>query len=209
MTTPHYNPLIPASREDTIADTQDQFLSNFQALYNSFAKDHVSLNAPDSPGNHLFVQMLEQVTQGRQTGAGEMAMYAKDVENQADQLFIRNQFNAPEIQYTNYQIYRLTPTPTQTGFFTFLPGKVIVYFGTANIKSSIGSPEVGAIFLDPPITTNIITMTCGLLVQRINAFKPYAIPVKNDKGVFTRIDMFSPTLFGFTYPIGYLVMGNI
>lgn len=149
MTIPPYNPNIP-QLFDSYASWQENFQNNFQQLFDAFGQNHVALDAANA-GDHTVVEMLEQANPV-QTNTAEIAMYAKDVSGQTDQTFMRFGSNLTEFQYTNYQIYSIEETDRQTTYFTFLPGKLIVYFGRTKVNN------VGTITLNPPIATNIISM---------------------------------------------------
>ena len=126
--TPDFNPSNPLVT-DTFANWQICFLANFQRLFLDFNKNHVPLDDVSASGNHTYIELIEQAEKSfQQTGVGEISVYTKDVIGQTDQIFMRHQ-DGTEFQFSNYQIYPLMETPSQRGFFTFLPGKVICYFG--------------------------------------------------------------------------------
>ncbi len=105
MTTPEYDPRIPLP-DETIADSQPEFLQNFGQLFNAFNLNHVSLTDPTNPGNHNVIQLTE-LNQGRETFLNEVSIYSKKVDNQTDQLFMRYPHNGKEFQLTQYQIYSI------------------------------------------------------------------------------------------------------
>ena len=147
-----YKPNQPPRANSSIGESQDPFLINFMQLYNAFKVNHVPLDVASDLGNHTIVQLVDQ--QGQfQTDVGEISIYAKEVTNQTDQLFFRYQGNAPEFQFSNFQIFTLNSFPTQ--FFTFLPGGLIVYFGS--IAVNLSSPFI--FILRPSIAKNIMTAT--------------------------------------------------
>lgn len=126
---PQYDQNIPKVNDD-LATSQGGFLTNFQQLYNAFAQNHVALDGGATAGNHTKIEILSNPS-GFQTDAGELSLYATPVPSQTNQLFMRYQGNTQDVQYTNYQVYSQGPIqPGQHGFFTTLPGGLIVYFGT-------------------------------------------------------------------------------
>lgn len=145
-----YVPNTPALTETTLADSQPQFLINFQELFRIFAINHEPLNSAIA-GDHSMVELVEQ-DHAIQTGTSEITIYSKDVPGQTDQVFIRYQGNGQEFQYTNYQIYAVTPQNGQVPYFTFLPGGLILYFGTFTTLPK------DLLNLYPPVALNIITM---------------------------------------------------
>ncbi len=154
---PTYDPNVPENPSDSLASTQPEFLNNFLQLYNSFKTNHVPLDASSSAGNHTIVELTEQENTF-QTDINEITVYSKDVSGQTDQLFLRYQGNGQEIQVTNYQIYPINTTNPPTQFFTFLPGKLIVYFGSV---TPTGTSYV--LNLTPPVAFNILSIdSCGI-----------------------------------------------
>jgi len=133
MTTPPdnkpYDPNQPPRANSSIGQAQFEFQNNFSKLFNAFKKDHVSLDAASNAGNHTVIELLQQ-TGDFQTNIDEINIYSKKASRQTAQLFLRQQNNANEIQLTNYQIYSLKSTSKQIEYFTFLPGGIVVYFGT-------------------------------------------------------------------------------
>lgn len=147
-----YKPNQPPRSNSSIGEAQDPFLINFMQLYNAFKVNHIQLDALSDLGNHTIIQLIDQ--QGQfQTDVGEISIYAKEVVDQTDQLFFRYQGNTPEFQFSNFQIFTLNAFPTQ--FFTFLPGGLIVYFGS--IAVNLASPF--EFTLRPSIAKNIMTAT--------------------------------------------------
>lgn len=124
-----YQPNTPQFPSDSLAESQKNFLANFQSLFTNFALDHVAMNTAVTAGNHSVVHLIEQ-DNALQTDDQEISVYTKKAAGQTDQVFLRYQNNGQEIQYTNYQIYSIPSTQFSTRYFTFLPGRIIMYFGT-------------------------------------------------------------------------------
>lgn len=201
MTSPtdQYNPNIPLT-DDDLATSQGQFLTNFQQLYNAFSVNHIALDASSNAGNHFLIQLLSS-TQPFQTDAGEISIYAKPIEEQTTQLFMRYQGNGTEVPITNYQLYSIPETPQRTQYFTFLPGKILVYYGTVlvsgypfslSLNPGIGKNIVTANFctsLDPTLTTNNLSPRFDIVVSpdgiiRSINLKTFFLPgVSNDQRI--------------------------
>ena len=191
MTIPkfEYNQNIPKVNDD-LATSQEGFLANFQQLYNAFAKNHVPLDGGATAGNHTYVELLDNPT-GFETSAGEISLSSIPVANQVGQLFLRYQGNSQDVQYTNYQIYDQGPIypDGQFGYFTTLPGGLIVYFG-AIVFSSV---KDNYLLLDPNITKEVLFVnfcTFGLVPSDSPTF---TIPTKiND--IVTKIQAKKETI---------------
>lgn len=154
MGLPNYNPNIPLVT-DPFSDWQVNFIKNFRQLYDAFSVNHVALDAAADAGNHMIIQMPEQES-SVQTNVADISVYTKDVEGQTDQIFIKYG-NGIEYQFTNYQIYSLDAikkgsTLLQTQYFTFLPGKLLIYFGDITLDAN------GVIQLNPPVARNVVTV---------------------------------------------------
>lgn len=201
-----YDPNTPKAPSESLADSQEQFLVNFSQLYNIFEVNHIPLDAASNAGNHTIVQMLEQ-TNSPQTDTGEISVYVKnDVTSPnnlgtTDQIFIRPQGNATEYQLTCYQIYGLTPLATHVPYFTFLPGRILVYFGQI-----IQLPQNNILSLYPPIAKKIITVS-GCALGATPLPKQSADPIEVN-GFYTGIKFSQQTLIPVTNYY-YLVMANI
>jgi hypothetical protein len=146
---PIYNSGIPVV-STTIAEAQDLFLNNFSTLFDPFGLDHVPLNDATNPGNHNVIQLVED-PKSRTTQVQEIAIYSKKVDGQTDQLFMRYPLNGKEFQITEFQIYSIQANAKQEAYFTFLPGKIIVYFG----RIFSAGRNTFDIDINPPIKTNI------------------------------------------------------
>lgn len=195
---PPYNTGIPEP-ETNIAEAQTLFQNNFLRLFEAFSKDHVSLNELNNAGNHNVIQLIE-LPSPEATQSLEIAIYSKKVENQTDQLFMRYQGNGKEFQITEYQIYSIVPTNKQEAYFTFLPGKVIVYFGRVFSTGTTSFP----IDINPPVTKNI----SGVNLGGIGTVAPQPnvqlqMPVN---GFYTQIKLISKVAMPDQF---YLFFGNI
>ena len=200
MTIPPYDPQTPL-QEDPISKGQPSFLTNFSTLFADFSVNHIALNDPTNPGNHSVIQLIEQSAK-RTTQGQEIAIYSKKVENQTDQLFMRYPLNGKEFQLSQYQIYPLIATATQIGFFTYLPGGIIVYFGRVNPTSN-----EFPINLDPAVCNNIMGINlCPIGPINPNSYQSNVSLVKVGS-VYTSVTLTSnPAIPLNQY---YIVFGNI
>jgi len=164
MTTPEieYNANFPLVK-DSYGSWQPQFKDNFTQLSRAFAVNHVPLEAASSAGNHTIIQLLEQQS-SQQTGVSEFSIYSKAVQyadQETDQIFMRFQGNGTEFQFTNYQIYPLSQVDT---YFTFLPGKIICFFGIFDYATAPngallpGGIQLKRLNLLPAISRNIMSV---------------------------------------------------
>jgi hypothetical protein len=198
MTTPPYNPQIPLPN-NTISDGQSAFLTNFSTIFSAFGTNHVALNDSTNPGNHSIIELVEQTTP-KSTQSQEISIYSKKVVGQTDQLFMRESLNGREFQISNYQIYSIPQTATQKAFFTFLPGGIIVYFGTS---FSVGKTSFN-INLNPPVRTNIIGINLGG-IDTISAQPNVSLTAPVD-GFYTTVVLTSATAMPNQF---YLIFSNL
>ena len=204
MTTKQFDPNTPAFTYDSFSTSQPQLQTNFSELFDYFQQNHVPLNAATALGNHTVVQLPNQ-PDSQQTGLGEVAFYAKKVEGQASQLFMRYQGNGQEIQLTNYQIYSLGQLTGQTQYFSFLPGGIIVYFGTIDTNRT-----QALLVLNPKIARNIITVSFGGSGSINQAqFKPNVYLNTRQDGIINGINVQGYSIASSTITYFYMVMANI
>ncbi len=203
-----YDPIIPGAN-DFLAVSQADFLSNFGQLYNAFVANHVALDSVTlTPGNHTNIQLLEQA-QGPVTNVGEISLYSKEVnynDKITNELYLRYQGGnpvGPEVRLTNYQIYS-NPViqPGQFGFFTFLPGALIVYFGGVVFSAT----DSQTLYLNPFICTNIMAFNFCVSGTSPN-FPPDGNFLSQRPGLITvfqaRKNSFIPGVLYY-----YIVLGN-
>ena len=207
--TPEYNPNVPRPG-DSIGTSQPDFLANFASLFTAFAQNHEDLDNT-LVGNHTIIEMPAQ-TANFLSNAGEISVYTRSEEEEGTQVFLKYQGTAEEFQFSCYQIYSVPPIPlpfggTQTLFFTFLPGRVLLYFGTYSI--AIGRVNPGQLTLVPPVATGIITMDfCASGITPF--FKPIVTLQVQDNGIISKINLSSPSnLTPITAPSQYIVLAKI
>jgi hypothetical protein len=168
----------------------------------AFKVNHVPLEATTNIGAHIIAELIEQALP-IETGVGEITAYARDADGQTDQLFLRYQGNQKEFQYTNYQLYSVT----DTDFFTFLPGRILIYFGLFTPKTGKNFDENYTIKLVPGIATKIISAVLCQEGSTPNSAIIYA-NVKDKEG-----DYFKNIQFGYSNSLTtkayYLIMANV
>jgi len=203
-TPPPYNTQIPEP-DTTIANAQTLFQNNFERLFEAFNTDHVPLIDAINPGNHNVIQLVE-LPIGEATQSQEIAIYSKKVDGQTDQLFMRYQGNGKEFQLTQYQIYalpilQLNGVIYQKGYFTFLPGGIIVYFGQV---IPFGNPFF--ISLEPAICGNILGINLCPIGGIGSGLVQSNVSLTAINGKFNAIQLTSTSTNANQY---YIAFGNI
>jgi glutathionylspermidine synthase len=194
----NYDTNTPNNKQ-SFAEWQEAFQQNFTQLGSAFKRNHIALDATSNAGNHTIIELLQQVG-NPQVGTTEFAIYSKDVPDQTDQVFMRYAGNGTEFQFTNYQIYSLTDTT----FFSFLPGKLICYFGLFNPSSSTKN----SIFLNPPVARNLLSVNLTSLVPVLGSGASYTIPSAQN-GILKKINVYvigNPATINQHY---YTIVANI
>lgn len=200
-----YDPNVPEQPSDALAISQSEIQNNFQQIFNIFQKNHISLDALTSAGNHTNIQLKEQEG-SPQTDPSVINIYVKDDPKTTDQIFLKYQGNGQEFQLSCYQIYGLTQFSDFMPFITFLPGRILVYFGFINPASFSNILE-----LYPPIAKNIMSVSLCPFTTNANLlfFKPWISLIKSDKGFYSKIK-FTPAATGSPVPsLYYMVLANI
>lgn len=123
-----YNPNIPQPN-DRPAQSQGQILTNFTQLNTIFDENHVTFNnvTVADRGKHKFVVIKRNG--GDPTTAGtDTALYTKSSSG-TSQLFWRFQGDGSVVRITN----SIPPFAVQNGY-TWLPGGMMLQWGTANVN---------------------------------------------------------------------------
>lgn len=206
MSSTQYNPNTPLP-DDKLAASQTDFLNNFSDLYNAFRVNHVALDGGATAGNHTKIELLEQ-PKGFQTNIGEISVYTKDVEGQTDQIFLKYE-NGQEFQFTNYQIYKPVDVAWKISYFTFLPGKILVYFGTFKPSkyppTGFGDP---AITLEPNIAKNIMSFNICSVGSTPNVTPSVSLINNLDPSIINAIGFVKFTL-ATSLDYQYLILANV
>jgi len=211
MTQPtSYDPLVPEKPTESLAQTQPELLNNFQQLYNVFSVNHIPLDTMITAGNHMIVELFQRDS-APQTNVSQLSVYSKDVEGQTDQTFIRMQGNGQEIQFTNYQVYSIDNSQNQEYYFTFLPGKILLYFGK---RISLSGNNPASFKLRPTIAKNIISACVVPEFNNVSRPKDYPSKpdiklIKNTDGIISSIQILYPQVQIRSRNSFYFVMANI
>lgn len=206
-----FDPNVPQNPTDSFAFSQESLLDNFISMDFSFEQNHVPLTAASGAGNHTVIELLQQMG-AQQTDISTISLYAKNVKGQTDQLFLRYQGNGPEVQISNYQIYSLPQIGSQVQYFTFLPGRIIVYFGTFSPGSFFNqNPELNRILLQPALAFNILY--AGIYPMGTNPGYKLAVILPAISGGPYPFITANTGLFGAPFPFptnySYVVIGNV
>lgn len=210
---PTYNANSPQNPQETLDDSAVDFQVNFSKLNDNYSKNHVPLTSSTIQGNHTIIELVEQPpNSGIQTDLGEISIYTQNVADQTDQIFLEYQGNGQEFQYTNYQLYKPEDNDFQDKYFTFLPGRIILYFGQIR-------PTKKATLLDlsPYISRNIISISlCP--IGTVPLFKPSVELPEKKNGFYhgvTLVPINRPPV-GIIGPVAgvvpacyYMVMANV
>lgn len=207
--TPYYDPNTPLVNT-TYADWQINFLNNFNRLSTAFAVNHVPLEAASNAGNHNYIDFITR-GQDPQTSLSEFSVYGAQDANDITQLFMSLQNNV-KFQYTAYQIYPIEPQiPTQTSYFTILPGSMIVIFGQVNCA--------GNTLFDMPLfpavikSNGLISMNVTPVGTGVSGQQPFLTVLTNPQGFIQTMHIASNGLPNSgSNPLQnyyYMIVGNI
>jgi len=149
-----YLPNIPAAT-DKPSTSQGQIQGNFQAINTAFALNHVSLGTGAAAGKHNFVEMPNQLATPT-TVSGEGTLYTLSVTSAPfaaqSQLAYVSDNNPTEIYQLTRGIhskFSLFSTNTKYdtiagidffGGWTFLPGNLLLQYGTVTCPSGTVVP---------------------------------------------------------------------
>jgi len=114
---------------DIISTSQAQILANFSTLDTSFAINHIAFSESTNAGKHKFCTLIDQ-TAAPTTAANEIALYSKAVSGVSTLYF------SPESAGTEIIMSGTPPTVAASGS-TFLPGGVILKWGTGTAGTAV------------------------------------------------------------------------
>lgn len=139
-----YTPDIPVIG-DSLGGTRDRIRENFQVIKTYEAVNHVGIGETGA-GKHKFLQMPETNLQTPSTppatSANEGALYTRLGTNPAEtNLWFRAESSGFTYQLTRVDSSKTGSFRTSTGW-TFLPGNMIMQWGTAPGSSSSSIPVV-------------------------------------------------------------------
>lgn len=152
-----YNNLVPATNNDPSAD-QPEMLINTASINSIIAVDHVGFNA-NGGGKHKFVRLLnptsyaftlplgaanEGMLSALTTGAVTDIYYRPD--STTDQYQLTRTISASKTKFGTNNAYPSNASPagaTTTGGWTFLPGGLLLQYGTVTAP---GNPSTTVSF---------------------------------------------------------------
>ncbi len=126
---------------------------------------------------------------------------------------MRYQRNGQEYQVTNYQIYPLPlvkskDTLLQEGYFSFLPGGIIIYFGLMT-KEGMTKQKL---LINPPIAKNICSINFTAVSATDQNVYPPSYELIQEGNYFTSLTLTFGNLKSGqspTVPVYYTIMANI
>lgn len=136
-----YVPNIPQPT-DNLSDSQGDILTNFQSLDTIFAKNHFAFsNSTSNNGKHNFVQFPKRTVIPPGLISGDGTVYSKT--SGETELFYTpdNTGNEYQMSITDTAKFSLFATntpyvsPVDFGGWTFLPGGIILNYGTSRTVS--------------------------------------------------------------------------
>lgn len=136
---------------DFIQKSQKQMLANFQAINQSFFKNHVGLTSNEDAGKHKV--LLMRPTTDPTTSSAQCALYNKLITS-VPQLFYRPASNGTPIQMSNSNLNTVqtgAPPGTQV---SFLAGGFTIYMGFV-----VNCPNLQVVTLTPSTTLIYVGLT--------------------------------------------------
>ena len=132
----------PTASGDTLAASRDPIRNNFSLIQTSLELNHGAFGAADQ-GKHKFMQMPEQGS-APTTAANEVALYAKQDPNAPGEaaIFYRQEGSGNEYQITTSHKTNLAQFGLSNPGWTFLPGGLLMQYGTYTQASSSGGTAV-------------------------------------------------------------------
>lgn len=129
-----YTPGTPLPNQ-TLASSQPEIRNNFLNLTDTIGRNHVppTDRTTANRGKHNIIQLPQQAS-GPSTSSTEGALYTKAVGGSPN-LFWRKKSSGTEIQLTSNSV---TPVVAANGS-TFLPGGLMLQWGTVNMSFADGS----------------------------------------------------------------------
>jgi len=176
-----YTTDIPQAPQ-SLGETQQPILNNFNAIYDGFRKNHEPL-AGTNAGKHTIVQMTDQADPG---GTANMLTFYNKIISTVPQLFMESQGNRvyqiskfDDANFSHFGQFIALNAPTIFGGWTFLPGGLILQYGqitgvTANVVFTIPYTTVYAFFCSNSLSGSV--STTGFTVNS-TAGQPYFIVI--------------------------------
>jgi hypothetical protein len=167
-----YDPTIPAAGDDPSV-SQGQIQSNFSTLAIDFAVNHVGYGTGPAEGKHKFVEMPARAVVPPTILAGEGAVYTKSVAG-TTQLFYTPDATGNEYQLTNTKAANFAKFGTNThyqispslyGGFTYLPGGLIMQYGSFGLFDNFSSLSSSGV-INFPIAFSSVPFTVNTTLIR-------------------------------------------
>lgn len=134
-----YLPTIPTGLVNLDTDYQ-ALQNNFRQLDISFGLNHIKFSVGPDNGKHTYVEMVNNVTIPAGLAANEVTLYTKTTSSVTD-IFVTPDNSANEYQLTlsdsahfasfGADINYSPPVTGQNGGWTFLPGGLLLQYGTS------------------------------------------------------------------------------
>lgn len=139
--------LRPFASGDDLANSRDPIRTNFSVIQSRFDENHVNIDGGAGGGKHSFLQMPEQGS-APTTAAAEGALYTQSAAG--SNLFIRNNTDGSSYQLTtmidassaNFGTAVFTTGNTDAAGWTFLPGGMILQYGTTDGLTTTGNTVI-------------------------------------------------------------------
>lgn len=132
----------PYANDDTLGNSKNQIRNNFQIIQDDFAVNHVAFGE-SGEGKHIFVQLPERdgtTTPYPSTASNEGALYTKEGTNPAEtNLYFRGESDGYEYQMTHAYSAQTGTFATSPNGWTFLPGGLILQWGSKTNPSTSGT----------------------------------------------------------------------
>src|SRR5215216_5147198 len=119
-----------------LGQTRDQIRNNVQALKDSLAVNHVDLDSSPDTGKHFYVQLTDATSSIPATTSTELAIFNKQVGG-TYRLYMRQISSGTQIQMSGIDPYISAPNG-----YTFLPGGLILAFGSETLGAGSGAYSV-------------------------------------------------------------------
>lgn len=157
-----YTTDIPISG-DSLGGTRDRIRANFQLINSVLAVNHAAFNTLNA-GKHNFLQVPELSTQTPTTppttAVNECALYSNVGANPAEtNLYFRGENNGFNYQltraYSSYTSSFANTSGTGTSGWTFLPGGMILAYGSKSSPGTSGSITFPVVFTNPPYSIQV------------------------------------------------------
>jgi hypothetical protein len=147
----------------SLGQTRANIRENFNIIQDAFGRNHVSLNdgTPGNRGKHNFCTFVAQGSTPTPRIAGESYLFSRTFNSVAELAF------CPNVVGNVYQLTRTIETSTstfanntnytgtQSGGWTFLPGGMLLQYGSKNNLSTTGTITFPTAFTGAPYSITV------------------------------------------------------